>query len=131
MNGKDYSRYEEILDEIEELRELSQDFPIIVEGKKDEAALRRLGINGEFLQVSNGLPLYEFCEGIAKNYSDVILLTDLDGAGEKITKRLKSYLSQMGVRTNERFRLNLLNKLETHQVESLYARMKRIEGKLF
>jgi 5S rRNA maturation endonuclease (ribonuclease M5) len=131
-NGKiSYHEYEEILRELEELRELSETSPIIVEGRKDEDALRGLGIAGKFFTVSNGIPFYEFCEDIAEGYREVILLTDLDREGHKLAKRLRSCLGQRGVRINEKFRLSLMHKLDTNEVENLDTRMKRITEELF
>jgi 5S rRNA maturation endonuclease (ribonuclease M5) len=121
--------YEEVIEEIERLKELSIDFPIIVEGKKDERALRMLGVNGKFF-FANAMPVYELCEIISDKFPEVILLTDLDEAGKKITKKIKALLSQKGVRINEKFRFSLLRKLNTCQVESIYSRVKKIEGQL-
>jgi 5S rRNA maturation endonuclease (ribonuclease M5) len=126
MSRQDYKLFEEIVDELEELRELSRKIPIIVEGRNDEVALRKLGINGKFYCISNGIPLYEFCEEIARDHPDVILFTDLDAEGKKITRKLKSFLSQMGVRVDGRFRLSLLSKLDTHQVENVYKRFNKL-----
>lgn len=120
-------KYEKIIEELEDLRELSQEIPIVVEGKNDEKALRSLGINGEVFQISTGTPFYEFCEEIASKYKDVILFTDIDAEGQKIARRFKGYMSQNGVRVNDRFRSGLLGKLDTHQVESLFCRLKKVK----
>jgi|Deesub1362A_J573_1020465.scaffolds.fasta_scaffold00098_87 5S rRNA maturation endonuclease (ribonuclease M5) len=127
MRGFDYHLYEEIVDVLEELKEISEHSPIIVEGRNDEIALRKLGINGQFYRVSDGIPFYEFCEEIAKTHSSVILFTDTDTAGKKITKRLKSFFSQNGVKVEDKFRITLLTKLDTHQVENLYKRFRRFK----
>lgn len=125
-----YTEYERVLEEIEELRELSLRCPIIVEGRKDMEALRSMGVEGEMLQVSNGVPFCEFCDAAAR-YPDVILMTDLDREGWKLAKRLRSSLSQRGVRVNERFRLGLMRRLDAHQVEDLHTRLTRIEEQVF
>ena len=121
------AKYENIIEELEDLRELSQDTPVVVEGKNDELALRRLGIEGEIFHISKGTPFYEFCDEIAGKHKDVILFTDTDSEGQKLAKRFKSYMSQKGVRVNERFRKSLMGKLNTHQVEHLFRRLLRIK----
>jgi len=125
-----FAEYEHLIEELEDLRELSETLPIIVEGRRDEKALRELGVETEFFHVSSGTALYELGELIVGKYSDVILLTDLDKAGNKLAKRLKSILSQGGVRVNERFRLSLMSKLDTHQVENLCKRLIRVKRQL-
>jgi len=124
------AEYEGIMEELEELRELSEELPIIVEGRRDEEALRRLGIDAKFFYTSSS-PFCELCDTIAEKYADVILFTDMDRAGHKLAKRLKNYLSRRSVRINEKYRLSLLSKLDTHQVENLYKRLSRVEGQFF
>ncbi len=121
--------YEAVLEELEALREFSSDHPIVVEGKRDIAALRHLGVGGRIYPISNGTPFYEFCEDLLE-YTDVVLLTDLDRAGERLARRLKRYLGEKGVRTHERFRLNLMRKLDAHQVEDFYKRWLRIQEQM-
>jgi 5S rRNA maturation endonuclease (ribonuclease M5) len=121
------AKYEKIIEELEDLRELSQEIPVVVEGKNDEKALRDLGIGGDVFHISTGTPFYDFCEEIAGRYKDVILFTDTDAEGQKIAKRFKRYMSQKGVRVNERFQLSLMGKLDTHQVEHLFSRLRRVK----
>lgn len=119
-------KYEKIIEELEDLREISEEIPIVVEGKNDKKALRSLGIDGEVFQISTGMPFYEFCEGITGRYKDIILFTDIDTEGQKIARRFKGHMSQNGVRVNDRFRYGLLGKLDTHQVENLFCRLERV-----
>lgn len=121
--------YEKLLDEIEKLKEEAESAPIIVEGKKDEIALRGIGISGTFFEVSNGMPLYEFCETVAERYSAAILFTDFDRAGRKLAQRLRAQLEQMGVKVNGRYRLSIMSKLDTHQVENLHKRLAKFRQK--
>lgn len=119
-------KYEKIIEELEDLREISEEIPIVVEGKNDKKALRSLGIDGEVFKISTGTPFYEFCEGITGRYKDIILFTDIDTEGQKIARRFKGHMSQNGVRVNDRFRYGLLGKLDTHQVENLFCRLERV-----
>ena len=121
------TKYENIIEELEALREASVEIPVVVEGKNDEKALRCLGIEGEIFHISTGTPFYEFCEEIAGKYRDVILFTDTDAEGQKLARRFKSHMSQTGVRVNDRFRASLMGKLDTHQVEHLFRRLLRIK----
>lgn len=122
------AKYENIIEELEKLREKSTEIPVVVEGKNDEKALRDLGIKGKIFHISAGTPFFELCEEIAKDYRDVILLTDTDNEGQKLAKKFKREMSQRGVRVNDRFRANLMGKLDTHQVEHLFRRLLRLKG---
>ncbi len=122
--------YEGLLGYIEKLKELSTDMPIIVEGKRDEEALRGFGVEAEFHWVSPA-PFHEFCDEMSKRYKEVIIFTDMDKAGKKLAKRLGTSLSQRRVKVHEKFGPILLGKLETHQVENLAKRLDRTEVGLF
>jgi 5S rRNA maturation endonuclease (ribonuclease M5) len=124
------NEFEGLLEELEKLREDSEEIPIIVEGPRDVEALRCLGVEGEFFQVS-GTPFYELCERITKGYSEVILFTDTDKAGQRLAKRLKSYFSQRGVKVRDKYRLTLLSRLDTHQVENLPKRLYKVERQFY
>ena len=121
------AKYENIIEELERLRELSRGIPVVVEGKNDEKALRGLGITGEIYHISAGIPFYELCEEIAGKYKDVILFTDTDSEGQKLAKKFKGQMSQMGVRVHDRFRSNLMGKLDTHQAEHLARRLVKLK----
>jgi 5S rRNA maturation endonuclease (ribonuclease M5) len=118
------------MEELEELREDSEEYPIIVEGPRDVEALRCLGVEGEFFQISTA-PFYDVVERITQGYSDVILFTDADRAGQRLARKLKSYFSQRGVRVKEKYRLNLLSRLDTHQVENLAKRLYKVERQFY
>ena len=50
------------LDELfEELRNANKTIPIIVEGKNDEVALRKLGISGKIFKLNTGSSILNFC----------------------------------------------------------------------
>ncbi len=121
------AKYETVIEELEKLRELSGEIPLVVEGKNDEKALRDLGIEGEIFHISAGTPFHELCEEIAKKYKDVILFTDTDKEGQKLAKKFKSHMSQRGVRVNDKFRPSLMGKLDTHQAEHLFRRLIKLK----
>jgi 5S rRNA maturation endonuclease (ribonuclease M5) len=122
--------YEGLLGYIEELKEISSDIPIIIEGKRDEEALRNLGIETEFHWVSSK-PFHEFCDEMRRRYDEVIIFTDMDREGKKLAKRLIAALRQRGLKVHEKYRPILLSKLETHHVEDIAKRLERAEEDLF
>jgi 5S rRNA maturation endonuclease (ribonuclease M5) len=124
-----YFEYEAVLEELEELKELSSELPIVVEGKRDIEALRILGVEGRIFPVSHGGPFYDFCDDLLE-YPDVILLTDLDRAGERLARKLRRYLGEKGVRIHEKFRRNLMRKLDVRHVEDLHTRWHRIQERV-
>ena len=83
---------EEIEQALDELCEDNKIIPIIVEGKKDVAALRYLGCRGVILTVNKGISLTAFCDEIASLYDSVILLTDWDRKGGSLCKRMMRLL---------------------------------------
>jgi 5S rRNA maturation endonuclease (ribonuclease M5) len=86
----------ETLEELEEtLAELHQEnttTPIIVEGNKDVAALRILGISGEIIRFNKGQSVSDFCDMIAQKYQRIILLTDWDWRGGRLYFSIKKHL---------------------------------------
>jgi len=77
--------YEASLEELEKalegLREENKTIPIIVEGEKDIKALRSLDIVGKIVRLNIGISIPNFCDKIASEYEEVILLTDWDRRG--------------------------------------------------
>jgi len=87
----------------------------VVEGKKDEAALKHL-VNADFFLLNNQncetqfwnvdticlhnnkKSLYESAEDIASHYTEVMLMLDADKKGIELRKKMTSYLQQNGVR---------------------------------
>ncbi len=78
---------------------------VIVEGKKDELALRELGIMGRVITVKTGGKsfLQAGAEIEKLGASDVILLLDFDRRGKEGTMRLKSNLERAKVKVDMRF----------------------------
>ena len=78
---------------------------IMVEGKKDELALRTLGICGLVLTVkTGGKSFLEAIEEIEKlNIREVVLLLDFDRRGKEGTLRLKQDFERTKIKVNTRF----------------------------
>jgi 5S rRNA maturation endonuclease (ribonuclease M5) len=100
-------KIDNILNLVTELTEYSSEgVPILVEGKKDELALKELGVGGRIIRVRQyGKRLFELVEELA-SYRAVIILTDFDQEGEKLADELSRRLHSLGVQTimREKFR---------------------------
>ena len=101
---------------------------VIVEGRRDEQALRALGLPGPVIMASRRRAL-DLAEDAARNYRQIILLTDWDGKGDEMCKTIERHLRSMGSRPDReiRSRLKKLVKKEIKDVESLsrYAQRMR------
>ena len=64
-----------------------KDSIIIVEGKRDSIALRKLGFSGKILEFHSFKGMVNFSDSVAK-YKSVILLLDGDRKGRYLTKRI-------------------------------------------
>lgn len=77
--------YEKSLEDLKksilELQEENKLIPIIVEGEKDVEALHKLEINGTIITINSGLSIPDFCDKIANEYDEIIILTDWDRKG--------------------------------------------------
>ncbi|MFX0067862.1 MAG: toprim domain-containing protein [Promethearchaeota archaeon] len=109
-------RLEEVLLKIDNL---SKNFPILVEGRKDERTLRKLGVNGIVVHLS-GQSLFETAERMA-SYRKVIILTDFDKRGEKIARQISRYLEEQGTYPIMTYRKKILSitKGRIRQIEGL------------
>ena len=65
---------------------------VIVEGKRDSNALRKLGFSGKILEFHSFRGLVKFSDSVAK-YKNVILLLDGDKKGRYLTKRIIDLLA--------------------------------------
>jgi 5S rRNA maturation endonuclease (ribonuclease M5) len=105
---------------------------IIVEGRRDEMALRSLGVVGPVIMASRR-PALNLAEELAKSYSEIILLTDWDRKGDEMANTIEQHLRCTSSRTDLeiRSRLKKLVKKEIKDVESLgiyVERMRKINN---
>jgi len=80
------------------------DVKVIVEGSKDEAALRALGVQATFIRATD--LLREFKERgedriLGKTF---IIMTDFDKEGAMLCKRLKRIITEMGGKVDDGLR---------------------------
>jgi 5S rRNA maturation endonuclease (ribonuclease M5) len=80
---------------------------VIVEGKRDEEALRSVGLRSIVIQFSSsGLPVFAFTEEVVAGYkrSTVLVLLDFDREGNDLAERLSQEFEEGGVRVQRVFR---------------------------
>ena len=65
---------------------------VVVEGKCDSIALRKLGFSGKILEFHSFKGLVKFSDSVAK-YKSIILLLDGDRKGRYLTKRIIDLLA--------------------------------------
>lgn len=113
-------RRENILNNIEK----SKDFLIVVEGKKDKAAMQKLGFSKIFVINETGKSLYEKIEEIErlaegntkgnKRKNRVCILTDFDKKGKQLYLLIKRELGKKRVRLDNSLRVCFLKSNVSH-----------------
>jgi 5S rRNA maturation endonuclease (ribonuclease M5) len=88
---------------------------IIVEGKRDEKALKSLGLKD--IIAINGRPLYQIAE-IANTKKNLVILTDFDKKGRQIEKKLRCLLQKRGKQPNLKLRWKVMT-LGKNKIEDL------------
>ena len=84
------------------LRETSRSYPVLVEGKRDVQALRRLGIRNVIsLSGRRFADIPDLLEG---KFEGAVLLFDLDPQGERINEKISKLLRSQGFLVIEDFR---------------------------
>jgi len=95
--------------------------PIIVEGRRDEGSLRKLGIEGPILCLkAQGKSFFEFLDGICSNRK-VIVLTDFDTEGKNLAKMLVKELSKRRIKADDYIwkQVGALVRQDIHTVQEL------------
>lgn len=129
-DSNDIQRAERLLFVLSDLARLNEKMPIIVEGKKDLSALRRLGLKGEIITLNDGRGLYEFCETVYSKYRDIVILTDWDKKGESLFTSLSGELSGLsGPYSYIRDSLKSICQKDVKDIESIPTLLYRLYGK--
>ena len=100
---------------------------VIVEGKKDVAALEALGLDN-IMQLYKD-PLYKVVEKVAEADREVLILTDLDREGKKLFGKLNRDLQRRGVKINNKLR-NLLSRTSLNEIEGLCTFLEKKEKRI-
>lgn len=99
------------------IRELcDEDNVILVEGKKDREALRKIGVRGKIIEISDQ-KLFELPQKISKR--EVIVLVDFDPRGKELVKECKRMLEAQGLRVDLSYRWELHKALGVNRMEEL------------
>jgi dTMP kinase len=110
-------------EELEKLKQASNEKIIVVEGIKDKKALQSLGIKNIKVLKKH---LYLFAEHIEKKKKQCVLLLDLDKEGKKLYAKLNHYLNQLGIKIDNRFR-EFLFRTKLRQIEGIRRYLERLE----
>ncbi|MGC9094724.1 MAG: toprim domain-containing protein [Candidatus Bathyarchaeia archaeon] len=135
MSTRLKEKEEKILQLLEGINEeAAKGKPIIVEGKKDIAALKALAIEGKIITAkTGGKSFLELISEIERTSAkEVILLLDFDRRGKELTRNLKRYMEKTGIKTNTTFWSSLLSLVgkEVKDVEGLAAYMETLKSKI-
>lgn len=108
---------------LEELGEYAS-MPVIVEGVKDESALRSLGFS-DVTRLDGGRSLLDVVESL-QHHDRVIVLTDLDRQGKILRKKLLKLFGPYGIHEIRRPR-EILAQLRLSHVEGLTSFSRRVD----
>lgn len=114
----------------EQIREIQKEVrnfievPIIVEGKKDERALKKLGFK-KIVKIS-GRPLEKVFEE-SSNYKSVVILTDFDEEGKKIFSELNKLFSSHRIKVHTFLRNKIKSTLKIKKIEEINSLTKFME----
>jgi len=100
---------------------------IVVEGERDRRSLRRLGLAGPVTLVHRGDSLATTAHRLARQSRRVIVLTDWDGEGGLLARRLREFLEAEPVSLDLEYRRRLARILrgELVHVEGLHGWARR------
>ena len=77
---------------------------ILVEGKRDEAALRELGFTGPIEKLNRGWPIDRVVTYITEEYGACIVLMDWDRTGGRLQKRLMDSMTSLDIKPSDECR---------------------------
>ncbi len=104
-----------------------KDYVMIVEGKKDLAALKALGFQKVYMIHEPGMPIKVRLEQIAQQIEKrdkVCILTDFDKKGKNLYMLIKQIAQELGMHVDSSFR-GLLLKGKISHIEGLYTILKK------
>lgn len=121
-------RYERLREVVEELVERNGTMPVVVEGERDVRALRALGLRGSIVTLHRGVSVFNFCERIAGDHGEIVILTDWDVRGGQLARMLREGLTANGVRYDDdlRARISALCRKDIKAVEDLHRYIERL-----
>lgn len=135
MSTRLKEKAEQIQQILEQLAEESKSGkPVIVEGRKDEQALKSLGVTGKMVFAKKGLKtiIDVISEIEDKCPKEVILMLDFDREGRELTEKLRNHMEKAGIKANIHYwiKLSSLTGREVKDVEGLATYMKTLKTRL-
>lgn len=128
-SNNDLERASRLREVLEALYEINKKVPVIVEGKRDAMALRKLGLMGDIITLHRGVNLYEFCEDISERYDKVIIVLDWDNKGESLNKALHKHLRGLWEEfSGFREILRILCQKDIKDIEGIPKLLNKLEG---
>ncbi len=122
----------EVLESLEEvlsdLSKASLDGAVLVEGRRDAAALKALGVEGTIEVLNRGAPLLGVCDELAAHHHLITILTDWDAKGDELARALSEGLRRTGVEVEVEARkaLRRLTRGSIRAVEELPSFHRRV-----
>lgn len=121
-----------LLDILQSLDSKYEYLLIVVEGNRDVAVLRDLGVHAPIIKTQTRLPRYRIVERIAEKAGkegSVLILTDYDKEGQDICKYLEKELELQGVKTLGGVRLKIRKYMATWRtIEEFVSLLKRSDS---
>jgi 5S rRNA maturation endonuclease (ribonuclease M5) len=126
MNAEEI--HEKLVELLADLVEANRTAPVIVEGERDEKALREVGLTGEIVRLNSGIPVFNLAEGIARRHREAVILTDWDHRGGRLCQLLREAFEANQVRfdIDLRARMTTLCRKDIKDVESLPGYVERL-----
>jgi 5S rRNA maturation endonuclease (ribonuclease M5) len=122
-------KLEGLLKLVQKLDRQSSKIPILVEGKNDRLALRRLGIRGEIMCIkSSSNILYDILDDVSS--TEIILLVDFDDYGISLAKNIIQHLEKKRIKVNTHFwrRLKALVRRDVKDVEGIVSYLEKLKN---
>ena len=94
---------------------------VLVEGRRDEIALRALGFTGSIEKLNRGWPVEKIIAYIDEKYESCILLMDWDRTGGRLQKKIVESMAGLEINVSDELRqvLSKAMKPDTRCVEDL------------
>jgi|TARA_B100000035_G_scaffold291387_1_gene279218 5S rRNA maturation endonuclease (ribonuclease M5) len=94
---------------------------VLVEGRRDEIALRALGFTGPIEKLNRGWPVEKIIAYIDEKYESCILLMDWDRTGGRLQKKIVESMTGLEINVSDELRqvLSKAMKPDTRCVEDL------------
>ncbi len=114
-------RLEGVTEVLDKIRQLNRDIPIIVEGRNDVFALRKLGFEGDIIKIKRGKSVFHIIEDLSVKHDEIIVLTDWDRTGGRLAHRVKKACKANTIKCHERYRKRIIKyvKKDVKDVEGL------------